>query len=82
MAGGWQRRRACGLGALAASLLAVPAASAAPLHGELALVDPEPATRVGADGVVAETANGQHLHLTVRPEAPAPPVTTAPGTTR
>jgi glutamate carboxypeptidase len=40
------------------------------LPGVLALVEPEAAERMGADGRVEPVANGRHLHLVVRPDAP------------
>lgn len=40
------------------------------LPGALRLVPPAPATRVTAAGKVEEIANGHHLHLAVRPQAP------------
>ncbi|MFM9851295.1 MAG: hydrolase [Sphingomonadaceae bacterium] len=39
------------------------------LPGELTLVPAEPVESVTADGTVATTVNGDHLHLCVRPEA-------------
>ena len=42
----------------------------AALPGDLALVEPEPAEAVGADGSVATLAHGRHVHLRVRPDAP------------
>lgn len=39
------------------------------LPGDLRLVDPAPATRMGADGRVSDLAHGRHLHLRVRPDA-------------
>ena len=41
------------------------------LPGVLALVVPETAESVGTDGSVSAIEHGRHLHLTVRPEAPA-----------
>ena len=43
----------------------------AALPGDLRLIDPAPAERVGTDGEVAAIEHGRHLHLTVRPEAAA-----------
>ncbi|WP_375403285.1 hydrolase [uncultured Sphingomonas sp.] len=40
------------------------------LPGELALVEPEPADRVEADGRVVAVEHGRHLRLSVRPDAP------------
>lgn len=40
------------------------------LPGDLALVDPAPVDAVAADGQVVPLVHGQHLHLTVRPDAP------------
>ncbi|TPG17679.1 hydrolase [Sphingomonas koreensis] len=40
------------------------------LPGTLALVAPEPAESVAADGSVNALDHGHHLHLTVRPDAP------------
>jgi glutamate carboxypeptidase len=40
------------------------------LPGEVALVNPEPVDRVLADGSVKTAAHGQHLLVTVRPDAP------------
>ena len=40
------------------------------LPGELRFVEPSHAERVGVDGRVSDIANGRHLHLAVRPEAP------------
>ncbi|VVT08952.1 Carboxypeptidase G2 [Sphingomonas sp. EC-HK361] len=40
------------------------------LPGELRLVEPSHAERIGVDGRVSDIANGRHLHLSVRPEAP------------
>ncbi len=40
------------------------------LPGHLALIDPEPAETVTADGRVESLGHGRHLHLAVRPEAP------------
>jgi len=42
----------------------------AALPGEIALVEPEAAEAVGADGGVERIEHGRHLHLRVRPEAP------------
>ncbi len=39
------------------------------LPGDLALVEPDPATRVTPAGAVEPVANGRHLHLVVRPQA-------------
>ena len=41
------------------------------LPGKLELVDPAPVERVMLDGSINETQHGQHLVLTVRPDAPA-----------
>lgn len=41
------------------------------LPGDLHLVQPMPAERVGIDGVVQPIAHGAHLHLSVRPDARA-----------
>ncbi len=43
----------------------------ASLPGEITLVDPAPVDNVGADGVVSAIEHGKHLHLVVRPDAPA-----------
>lgn len=40
------------------------------LPGEVALVNPEPVDRVLADGSIKTAAHGQHLLVTVRPDAP------------
>ncbi|WP_295443586.1 hydrolase [Sphingorhabdus sp. EL138] len=40
------------------------------LPGEVALVNPEPVDRVLADGSIKAAAHGQHLLVTVRPDAP------------
>ena len=40
------------------------------LPGALALVAPDPAEAVDADGIARPLDHGRHLHLTVRPEAP------------
>jgi glutamate carboxypeptidase len=40
------------------------------LPGEIALIDPEPAESVTADGAIHPLQHGRHLHLKVRPEAP------------
>lgn len=40
------------------------------LPGEMRLVDPAPVDAVDASGRKHELAHGQHLHLTVRPQAP------------
>jgi len=39
------------------------------LPGELALIDPEPVEKVLSDGAIETVKHGQHLLLTVRPEA-------------
>ena len=39
------------------------------LPGLIRLVDAAPADHVGSDGTIAPSAHGQHLHLSVRPEA-------------
>lgn len=39
------------------------------LPGEVTLVDPAPVTAIGADGQEFEKAHGQHMTLSVRPEA-------------
>ena len=49
-------------GALADAFSALP--------GEVSLVDPAPATSVGADGTVSAIDHGRHLVLRVRPDAP------------
>ena len=41
------------------------------LPGEVRLVDPAPAERIGINGKVAPIAHGRHLHLSVRPDAVA-----------
>ena len=41
------------------------------LPGELRLVDPDAAERVEPDGRVVALSHGRHLHLVVRPDAPA-----------
>ncbi len=41
------------------------------LPGELRLVDAPPVEQVGADGAVRELDHGRHLHMAVRPGAPA-----------
>ncbi len=41
------------------------------LPGEIRLIDPAPAERVDLNGTVAAIAHGRHLHLSVRPDAPA-----------
>jgi glutamate carboxypeptidase len=40
------------------------------LPGDIALIDPEPVERVLTDGTVNAVAHGQHLLVTVRPDAP------------
>ena len=40
------------------------------LPGEVALVNPQPVDRVLADGSIKTAAHGQHLLVTVRPDAP------------
>jgi glutamate carboxypeptidase len=40
------------------------------LPGDVAFVDPEPVDRVLADGSIKTVAHGQHLMVTVRPDAP------------
>lgn len=40
------------------------------LPGDLRLVEPAPAERVGTDGSVSAIEHGRHLHLMVRPGAP------------
>jgi len=40
------------------------------LPGEVGLVDPEPVDRVLTDGTIKTIAHGQHLLVTVRPDAP------------
>lgn len=40
------------------------------LPGELHLIDPAPVEAVAPDGKLTDVAHGQHLRLTVRPEAP------------
>jgi glutamate carboxypeptidase len=57
------------LGGLA-TVAAMLADAFACLPGDVRLVEPEPATRVTPAGVVEPVANGRHLHLTVRPQAP------------
>ena len=42
----------------------------AALPGEIALVSPAPVERIRSDGIVETVEHGQHLVLTVRPEAP------------
>ncbi|WP_200918705.1 hydrolase [Sphingomonas sp. Leaf231] len=39
------------------------------LPGTVRLIDPAPVQAVGADGAVSELSHGQHLHLSVRPDA-------------
>jgi len=41
------------------------------LPGALHLIDPDPVEAVRADGTVDQIQRGQHLHITVRPDAPA-----------
>src|SRR3546814_11257526 len=41
------------------------------LPGSLRLVDPEPVEILLPDGRITPGENGRHLHLNVRPEAPA-----------
>ncbi|MES2059305.1 MAG: hydrolase [Pseudomonadota bacterium] len=41
------------------------------LPGDILLVEPEAAESVGIDGSVTPLAHGKHLHLRVRPDAPA-----------
>ena len=53
-----------------AQMGAVLADALSALPGNVSVVDPEPVTRVGADGVVRAIEHGQHLRLTVRPDAP------------
>ena len=53
-----------------ARMAALLADAFAVLPGAIALVEPEPAQAVGADGSVADLAHGRHLHLRVRPDAP------------
>ncbi len=55
-----------GLAAVAAML----ADDFSSLPGELRLIDAPPVERVGPDGTVSEVAHGQHLYLSVRPDAP------------
>ncbi|WP_076743687.1 hydrolase [Sphingomonas jeddahensis] len=43
----------------------------AALPGSLRLVEPAAAERVGVDGTVSAIEHGRHLHLSVRPDAPA-----------
>jgi len=50
------------VGALADAFSALP--------GDIALVEPEPADSVSADGKVNALDHGKHLHLAVRPDAP------------
>lgn len=40
------------------------------LPGDVALVEPEHGERVASDGSTQPIANGRHLHVTVRPDAP------------
>ncbi len=54
-----------GLAEMAAQLATVFAA----FPGEVALIDPDPVERIGADGTPAVVACGRHLVLRVRPEA-------------
>lgn len=54
-----------------ASVAAMLADAFASLPGDLRLVDAGPAERVGLNGSVAPVGHGQHLHLSVRPDAPA-----------
>ena len=55
-----------GLGAMAERL----ASAFAALPGDVRLVEPAAAERVGVDGTVSALAHGRHLHVAVRPEAP------------
>ncbi len=59
-------RNLTGLNAMAGAL----ADAFAALPGEVSLIDPAPATNVGADGTVNEIGHGRHLVVRVRPEAP------------
>lgn len=56
-----------GLAALADML----ANAFAALPGDLRLIEPAPVESVQSDGSVAPIAHGRHLHLSVRPDAPA-----------
>ncbi|RJF93078.1 hydrolase [Sphingomonas cavernae] len=42
----------------------------AQLPGDVALVEPQPVESIAADGSVGTIVHGNHVHLTVRPEAP------------
>lgn len=59
-------RNLAGLAAMAEAL----ADAFAALPGHVALIDPEPAETVTAEGRVQPLDHGRHLHLAVRPEAP------------
>jgi glutamate carboxypeptidase len=58
-------RNVAGLATIAADL----ANAFSALPGEIALIAPEPAESVGADGIVSAIEHGRHLHLNVRPDA-------------
>lgn len=53
-----------------AQMGAVLADALSALPGDISFIDPAPVTRVGADGAVRAIEHGQHLRLTVRPNAP------------
>ncbi|PCG15765.1 MULTISPECIES: hydrolase [Sphingomonas] len=53
-----------------AAMVGLLADAFAALPGEVALVEPERAEAVGADGRVDPIAHGRHLHVRVRPDAP------------
>ncbi len=52
-----------------ATMAGILADAFATLPGEVALVDPAPVTAIGADGREFDKPHGQHLTLSVRPEA-------------
>jgi glutamate carboxypeptidase len=58
------------LGGLAA-VADVLAGAFSALPGDLRLIDPAPVEHVGPGGAVVPIAHGRHLHLSVRPHAPA-----------
>jgi glutamate carboxypeptidase len=53
-----------------AQMGAVLADALSALPGDISFIDPEPVTRVGADGAVRAIEHGRHLRLAVRPNAP------------
>ena len=59
-------RNLAGLARMAATL----ADAFAPLSGNVTLVDATPVEALRADGQVETILHGQHLHLSVRPDAP------------